>query len=277
MSVLWEPLGVPFSLVVPTWRVVSKSTATLGVSLARDGLNWRLTVWYCLMRYPSPRRPKISVPHLRVNREGKIQGRGHPQRDALGWAIPVLWPVKLATLPASAQRPALKGKTRITLRLLEDVEVPATIAAARTTSSLMQNQRLAPSSRGIHFREPFYESSKKPSVAGATTARLQGQSRGLAPRDLSEDPVEPQLTWLVLKNGTSYLVRDYWLEFGKLQCVTLDGSASCSHCRGWIWMRLYALTGSAVWNLQSVREIPSLRGGVRSWDRVMCVLCLNNC
>ena len=32
----------------------------------------------------------ISVPHLRVSREGKIQGRGHPQRDALGWAIPVL-------------------------------------------------------------------------------------------------------------------------------------------------------------------------------------------
>jgi hypothetical protein len=87
----------------------------------------------------------------------------------------------------------------------------------------MQNQRLTPSSGGIPFGEPFYEGSRDPSVASATTARLQGQSRGLAPRDLSEDPFEPQLTWLVLKNGTSYLVRDYWLEFGKLQCVTLDG------------------------------------------------------
>ncbi len=33
----------------------------------------------------------------------------------------------------------------------------------------------------------------------------------------------PQLTWLILKDGTGYLVKDYWLEFGKLQCVTLDG------------------------------------------------------
>jgi hypothetical protein len=60
-------------------------------------------------------------------------------------------------------------------------------------------------------------------VATATGVRLQEQSRGLAPRDLSEDHFEPQLIWLVLKDGTSYLVKDYWLEFGKLQCVTLDG------------------------------------------------------
>jgi hypothetical protein len=35
----------------------------------------------------------------------------------------------------------------------------------------------------------------------------------------------PQLTWLTLKDGTSYLLRDYWFEFGKLQCVTLDWEA----------------------------------------------------
>jgi hypothetical protein len=27
----------------------------------------------------------------------------------------------------------------------------------------------------------------------------------------------------MLKDGTSYLVKDYWFEFGKLQCITLDG------------------------------------------------------
>jgi hypothetical protein len=37
-------------------------------------------------------------------------------------------------------------------------------------------------------------------------------------------PLEPPLlTWLILKDGTGYLVRDYWFQFGKLQCITLDG------------------------------------------------------
>jgi hypothetical protein len=42
----------------------------------------------------------------------------------VGWAIPVLWPVKILTLPVRGPRPTLKGEVRITLRLLEDVEVP---------------------------------------------------------------------------------------------------------------------------------------------------------
>ena len=83
----------------------------------------------------------ISLPRLRADREGKIQGRGHPKRDALGWAIPVLWPVKILTLPARGPRPTLKGEVRITLRLLEDVEVPATVIASRTPSLMPQTQR----------------------------------------------------------------------------------------------------------------------------------------
>jgi len=41
-----------------------------------------------------------------------------------------------------------------------------------------------------------------------------------------EDVSVPQLTWLILKNGTSYLARDYGLEAGKLVCVTLDWDRS---------------------------------------------------
>ena len=157
----------------------------------------------------------ISVPHLRVSREGKIQGRGHPKRDALGWAIPVLWPVKVATLPARGPRPTLKGETRIVLRLLEDVEVPAPVAAARTTPSMPQDSSFRPSGGSKPFLQPLYEGSREPSVAGMMPTRVHG--------DFLEDPPVPQLTWLILKDGASYLVKDYWLEFGKLQFVTLDG------------------------------------------------------
>jgi hypothetical protein len=182
----------------------------------------------------------ISVPHLRVSLEGKIEGRGHAKRDALGWAIPVLWPVKLATLPARGPRPALKGETRITLRLLEDVEVPATIAGVSTTSSLTQNPRLAPSSRGIPFRKLFYEGSREHSAASPKPAPLQNSHEGWHPR-----PLRGSL------RAAAYLVgSEEWYELSRAgllarlrQAAMRDPGwgASCSHCRGWIWMRLYGL------------------------------------
>src|SRR6266852_88961 len=67
----------------------------------------------------------ISVPHYRVDAEGSIRGRGHARRDAIEWAIPILWPEKLITLPMRGPRPTLKGETRILLKLLEDISVPA--------------------------------------------------------------------------------------------------------------------------------------------------------
>jgi hypothetical protein len=36
-----------------------------------------------------------SVPNLKVDLKGRIQGMGHAGRDAIEWAIPVLWPEKV--------------------------------------------------------------------------------------------------------------------------------------------------------------------------------------
>lgn len=66
----------------------------------------------------------IAAARYRVNGDGKIQGHGHATRDAVEWAIPILWPVKVLTLPARGPRPALKGETRIELRLMEDLVIP---------------------------------------------------------------------------------------------------------------------------------------------------------
>ena len=167
----------------------------------------------------------ISIPRLRVDREGKIHGRGHPKRDAVGWLFPVLWPVKVLTLPGRGPRPTLKGETRVTLRLLEDVEVPATVAASRPTSSIPQTPRLKPSSGSTPLRQPWYAGSTAPAVASASPAPAPMQERPgpVGSSHFAEVPSAPQLTWLILKDGDSYLVRDYWIEAGKLQCITLDG------------------------------------------------------
>jgi hypothetical protein len=66
----------------------------------------------------------ISAARYRVSGDGRILGKGHPTRDAVEWSIPILWPVKVVTLPARGPRPALKGETQIELRLMEDLRIP---------------------------------------------------------------------------------------------------------------------------------------------------------
>jgi hypothetical protein len=66
----------------------------------------------------------ISVSGFKVDRKGRIVGHGHPLRDAAGWMIPVLWPVKILTLPMRGPEPALRGERAMTLRLLDDVTMP---------------------------------------------------------------------------------------------------------------------------------------------------------
>lgn len=78
----------------------------------------------------------VSVGDFDVDAQGRIVGHGHATRDTLGWLIPPLWPVKLITLPERGPRPTLKGEVPVTIRLLEDVSIPA---EAYVTSSAANN------------------------------------------------------------------------------------------------------------------------------------------
>jgi hypothetical protein len=60
----------------------------------------------------------------RVDKDGKIHGTGHPVRDAIEWAIPVLWPIDLINLPRRGPYPTLKPETRLTVLLLDDFGIP---------------------------------------------------------------------------------------------------------------------------------------------------------
>jgi hypothetical protein len=79
----------------------------------------------------------ISVRGYKVDREGKIDGKGHAKRDVVEWMLPPLWPWKVVTLPARGPRPKLKGETTLSLRLMDDVQIPdAPRAIGQQTSSL---------------------------------------------------------------------------------------------------------------------------------------------
>jgi len=66
----------------------------------------------------------IATRGFRVDKEGKIDGKGHAKRDIAEWLLPPLWPWKVIMLPARGPRPKLKGETGLSLRLMDDVQIP---------------------------------------------------------------------------------------------------------------------------------------------------------
>jgi hypothetical protein len=172
----------------------------------------------------------ISVSHYKVDAEGRIRGRGHPRRDAVGWMIPPLWPIKVITLPMRGPRPILKGETRMSLRLLDDLYVP-TVAAVTSSGSLSaQAPGKNPASISSRiFPRLLYGGTSKP----AAEARLP-LTPLLSPEEQASitEPARPaeslrsaaRPTLLVLKDRRGYVVNEYWFEAGHLVYVGSDGN-----------------------------------------------------
>ncbi len=176
----------------------------------------------------------VSVPHYRVDAEGSIRGRGHPRRDAIEWAIPILWPEKIITLPMRGPRPTLKGETRILLRLQEDVSIPTdaaeTLSAAlwkpapsRGSSSVNSN-----TARGSSPRLLYGGTSMPAAEAYRPFTVLPASVEKTSVSELNQ-PAErpwraPRPTLLILKDGQGYVVTNYWIEAGQLVYVGSDGT-----------------------------------------------------
>jgi hypothetical protein len=170
----------------------------------------------------------ISAARYRVNGEGKIQGRGHPKRDAVEWAIPILWPVKVLTLPARGPRPSLKGETRIEVRLMEDVLIPD--SAYSTTGALIPRSLTSlfrPDDNGANLPAPVFADFRsgdmsRPTQPVTSTSVEQYQTKPAANRGQSSVG-QPRLTLLVLRGGRMQMIGGYWAENGRLYYTT--GSA----------------------------------------------------
>ena len=90
----------------------------------------------------------IAVRGYKVDREGKIDGKGHAKRDVAEWMLPPLLPWKVIMLPARGPRPKLKGETALKLRLLDDVLIPQ-------VSNTPERQQLArPQRESFHENAP---------------------------------------------------------------------------------------------------------------------------
>ena len=82
----------------------------------------------------------VDVPGYKIDAQGRILGKGHAVRDTVLWMIPVLWPIDLINLPRRGPRPTLKAETPLTLRVMEDMEVPSAPEPQRDPYGLYQRQ-----------------------------------------------------------------------------------------------------------------------------------------
>lgn len=187
----------------------------------------------------------IAAPHLKTDKEGKLHGGGHPTRDTVEWMIPVLWPIKILTLPARGPYPALKGESRLTMRLMEDVVVPlpAPSRAAVPSPPWAMPTSYIPSPYGL--MRPASLTTREPAAEVRTVADtgtpLPGRAmlvnaRSVEPvtADVRETAAQPPAqstadlagipaTVVVLKGGSAFLSRDYWVQDGQIECVSADG------------------------------------------------------
>jgi hypothetical protein len=82
----------------------------------------------------------VDVPGYRVDNKGRILGKGHATRDVVLWTIPILWPIDLLMLPMRGPRPTLKEETRLTLKMMDDLPVPATETPQMDPYGLMHRE-----------------------------------------------------------------------------------------------------------------------------------------
>src|SRR5713226_7805303 len=105
----------------------------------------------------------IAAKGYKVDRHGDIVGHGHPRRDVVEWLIPPLWPWKILMLPARGPRPTLKNEEQITVRLMDDIQVPRLVASGQSYERPASYDRPRPSYRPQSFDRPPGTGGKKPS------------------------------------------------------------------------------------------------------------------
>jgi len=133
----------------------------------------------------------IATNGYKVDKEGKIDGKGHAKRDVAEWMFPPLWPWKVIMLPARGPRPTLKGESALTLRLMDDVEIPQ----VAQTFGPGWHYFGRPQNSSFHdvYGNPVFGSAVQPSGLNTVNPQPQLAMRNIAP---VPQPVasEPQMT-----------------------------------------------------------------------------------
>ncbi len=210
----------------------------------------------------------IAAKGYRVDKKGDIIGKGHATRDTVEWLIPPLWPWKVLTLPRRGPRPTLKGEEQITVRLMDDIDVP------RQGASLRSYER-PPAPASYHsqsFRKPVsLKNSEKPANDAPDISEIGYEATNTAPADAgttnasatSEGPAQmvrtssvatgqpARVRLIALKSENVYAVTNYRINGGSLSYVLASGGTGSVDLTEVDWRTTSRLNGEPVSASQS--------------------------
>jgi len=163
----------------------------------------------------------IATRGYKVDKQGKIDGKGHPRRDVVEWMLPPLWPWKVIMLPARGPRPKLKGETVLSLRLMDDVAIP------------QMAQTYGP---GWHFfnrmSETFQDAKSaitRPQLASRPASDGQVSYASYVTHDVSSNlgnvTAAPGMPVFVLNSGTVLAVSGYGYQDSRITYSLVGGGS----------------------------------------------------
>jgi hypothetical protein len=165
----------------------------------------------------------VAAGDFNVDREGKIIGHGHATRDTVEWMFPPLWPWKILTLPARGPRPALKGETKVTLRVMDDLTVPLMAPQSQTLGSGWHRfgEEPGPFPRPGTMLVPQGLSARPKEALSGPTADQDMPHLVPVTSELTKSSQVPEgssparawaatVTLFVLTDGTVFPVNQYW-------------------------------------------------------------------
>jgi hypothetical protein len=193
----------------------------------------------------------IAAKGYKVDRHGDIVGRGHATRDVVEWLIPPLWPWKILMLPARGPRPTLKNEEQITVRLMDDIQVPRLMASGQASERPASYDRPRPSYRPQNFDRPPGSGGQRSSepaqavntpesnvaevrYAAQNTTAQENQTEVAEASAATAEPSAPRSAgvrqpprtkWIALKPGNVYAVTKYRIHEGSVTYVLSSGAA----------------------------------------------------
>lgn len=183
----------------------------------------------------------VAVQGYRVDRQGDVIGHGHATRDGVEWLLPPLWPWKVLTLPARGPRPTLKGEVPITLRLMDDIELPKMRISTDTPNrppyayhqpgvpatprfhSQPEQWSVAPAHKGasdITYLPPLVPAMERIENADGVAATLLSPPRR---EERNATTSRGGVTLIALKSDTVFPVASYRISGGHLNYVRASG------------------------------------------------------
>jgi hypothetical protein len=180
----------------------------------------------------------IATRGYKVNKDGDIRGKGHARRDIVEWMLPPLWPWKIIMLPARGPRPTLKGESQLTLRLMDDVQIPQVQASNGPDWHFFGRPRMENDS---YYQNSYQGASARPADNGNPKLAVRNVSVTTSEPPMAEEI--PQLTYasyitkgaaggggagpgvpvFVLKSGMVLQVGNYTYQEGRISYELAGG------------------------------------------------------